>query len=79
MEYVLLVSWMFGVQTSSYQVEFGSRELCDAAREELVIEEARIAMERAKVSELRSTSGQVIGTVGPGVAPILSAICAKRK
>jgi hypothetical protein len=43
MKVLLLVTWIVNGAANSYQVEFGSRENCEAARSALIIDQARIS------------------------------------
>jgi len=77
-EYVLLVSWIFGAQASSYQTSFANRELCSQARAMLLDEAKRVEDLAGVTRQRRTSSGQTI-EINPGVPPMLSVVCVKQK
>jgi hypothetical protein len=74
---ILLVTWFtYGQPPSSYQTQFSSEQLCEAARQKITGEQVRLAAEEiARNEELkREMAGR--GMVGPPAIPTVTTVCA---
>lgn len=77
-EVVLLVTWFLGGQPpTSYTATFATMQACEAARAQLVAEEARFARQQeADNAALAAGGARFVGVYPRG--PQLSAVCAAR-
>ena len=81
MAFLLLVTWLaYGQPASDYQVEFGSKEACEAARLQLIKDAERIGqsmIERASAQDRQIGSNNKTSLVMAAIAnaPYVSAVC----
>lgn len=81
MEFMLLVTWFLGGNaTSSYQVNFATRQACEVALSDLRNDARRLA---ASGDTVRTIGGAPQGTAGApndsSPTPVLSAICVNQR
>jgi len=81
MEYLLLVTWFLGGNsTTSYQVAFASRQACEIALSELRNDARRLGAFGDTVrtpAGAPTTGGAIRGDGSP--APVLSAVCVNQR
>jgi hypothetical protein len=81
MEYLLLVTWFLGGNsTTSYQVPFASRQACDIALSDLRNDARRLGAfgDTLRTPAGAPTTGAPATSDGPP-APVLSAVCVNQR
>lgn len=80
MEYLLLVTWFLGGNsTTSYQVAFATRQACEIALSELRNDARRLGAigDTVRTPATQGPGGAVRGDGSP--APVLSAVCVNQR
>jgi hypothetical protein len=74
--YILLVTWLFAGDPTSYQVQFSDQAACEDARSALMAEAAKLPRELAEHEAHVNDVMRV--TISPGRAPRIVVVCAKQ-